>query len=82
MYFLLILFNTPFCSSLTHPLGAYCLSVLDYDNAKGLNVKHYKIRKLDSGGFYITSRTQFNNLQQLVSHYRSEYRTGSENLTE
>lgn len=53
--------------------GAYCLSVLDYDNAKGLNVKHYKIRKLDSGGFYITSRTQFTSLQQLVFHYRSEY---------
>ena len=52
--------------------GAYCLSVLDYDNTKGLNVKHYKIRKLDSGGFYITSRTQFTSLQQLVFHYRSE----------
>ncbi|XP_030224829.1 proto-oncogene tyrosine-protein kinase Src isoform X2 [Gadus morhua] len=50
--------------------GAYCLSVLDYDNTKGLNVKHYKIRKLDSGGFYITSRTQFTNLQLLVNHYR------------
>ncbi|XP_032897553.1 proto-oncogene tyrosine-protein kinase Src isoform X3 [Amblyraja radiata] len=49
--------------------GAYCLSVSDYDNAKGLNVKHYKIRKLDKGGFYITSRTQFDNLQQLVVHY-------------
>ncbi|KAK6471956.1 proto-oncogene tyrosine-protein kinase Src-like isoform X2 [Huso huso] len=49
--------------------GAYCLSVLDYDNTKGLNVKHYKIRKLDSGGFYITSRTQFSNLQQLVTYY-------------
>ncbi|XP_070963514.1 proto-oncogene tyrosine-protein kinase Src-like isoform X1 [Oncorhynchus clarkii lewisi] len=49
--------------------GAYCLSVLDYDNTKGLNVKHYKIRKLDSGGFYITSRTQFNNIHQLVTHY-------------
>ncbi|XP_011475904.1 proto-oncogene tyrosine-protein kinase Src isoform X3 [Oryzias latipes] len=50
--------------------GAYCLSVLDYDNTKGLNVKHYKIRKLDSGGFYITSRTQFSGLQPLVNHYR------------
>nr|XP_043894132.1 proto-oncogene tyrosine-protein kinase Src isoform X1 [Solea senegalensis] len=55
--------------------GAYCLSVLDYDNTKGLNVKHYKIRKLDSGGFYITSRTQFGSLQQLVNHYRSEFTT-------
>uniref|UniRef100_A0A5F9CMU1 Tyrosine-protein kinase n=1 Tax=Oryctolagus cuniculus TaxID=9986 RepID=A0A5F9CMU1_RABIT len=49
--------------------GAYCLSVSDFDNAKGLNVKHYKIRKLDSGGFYITSRTQFSSLQQLVAYY-------------
>nr|1A1A_A Chain A, C-SRC TYROSINE KINASE [Homo sapiens]1A1A_B Chain B, C-SRC TYROSINE KINASE [Homo sapiens] len=49
--------------------GAYSLSVSDFDNAKGLNVKHYKIRKLDSGGFYITSRTQFNSLQQLVAYY-------------
>lgn len=55
--------------------GAYCLSVLDYDNTKGLNVKHYKIRKLDSGGFYITSRTQFSSLQHLVNHYRSEFGT-------
>ncbi|XP_010082537.1 PREDICTED: proto-oncogene tyrosine-protein kinase Src-like, partial [Pterocles gutturalis] len=51
------------------PAGAYCLSVSDFDNAKGLNVKHYKIRKLDSGGFYITSRTQFNSLPQLVGYY-------------
>ncbi|ETE72284.1 Proto-oncogene tyrosine-protein kinase Src, partial [Ophiophagus hannah] len=49
--------------------GAYCLSVSDFDNAKGLNVKHYKIRKLDNGGFYITSRTQFSSLQQLVAYY-------------
>lgn len=55
------------------PTGAYCLSVSDFDNAKGLNVKHYKIRKLDSGGFYITSRTQFNSLQQLVAYYSSGY---------
>lgn len=55
------------------PSGAYCLSVSDFDNAKGLNVKHYKIRKLDSGGFYITSRTQFGSLQQLVAYYSSAY---------
>uniref|UniRef100_A0A8C9TJ85 Tyrosine-protein kinase n=1 Tax=Scleropages formosus TaxID=113540 RepID=A0A8C9TJ85_SCLFO len=50
--------------------GAYCLSVLDVSDIKGFNVKHYKIRKLDSGGFYITSRAQFSTLQQLVNHYR------------
>ncbi|KAJ8359175.1 hypothetical protein SKAU_G00157000 [Synaphobranchus kaupii] len=62
--------------------GAYCLSVLDYDNTKGLNVKHYKIRKLDNGGFYITSRTQFNSLQHLVSHYRKHADGLCHSLTE
>ncbi|KAA8577930.1 hypothetical protein FQN60_008781 [Etheostoma spectabile] len=33
------------------------------------HVKHYKIRKLDSGGYYITTRAQFETLQQLVQHY-------------
>lgn len=64
-----LVITTPPCP---FPAGAYCLSVSDFDNAKGLNVKHYKIRKLDSGGFYITSRTQFNSLQQLVAYYSSE----------
>lgn len=27
------------------------------------------IRKLDSGGYYITTRAQFDTLQQLVQHY-------------
>ncbi|XP_036386179.1 proto-oncogene tyrosine-protein kinase Src isoform X1 [Megalops cyprinoides] len=62
--------------------GAYCLSVLDYDNVKGLNVKHYKIRKLDSGGFYITSRSQFSSLQHLVSHYRKHADGLCHSLTE
>lgn len=32
-------------------------------------MKHYKIRKLDSGGYYITTRVQFDALQKLVKHY-------------
>lgn len=51
------------------PLGAYSLSIRDWDEAKGDNVKHYKIRKLDSGGYYITTRAQFDTLQKLVKHY-------------
>ncbi|XP_061074849.1 proto-oncogene tyrosine-protein kinase Src-like isoform X1 [Conger conger] len=62
--------------------GAYCLSILDCDNTKGLNIKHYKIRKLDNGGFYITSRTQFNSLQHLVSHYRKHADGLCHSLTE
>lgn len=49
--------------------GAFSLSIRDWDEAKGDNVKHYKIRKLDSGGYYITTRAQFDTLQKLVKHY-------------
>uniref|UniRef100_A0A674GL09 Tyrosine-protein kinase n=46 Tax=Neoaves TaxID=3078114 RepID=A0A674GL09_TAEGU len=49
--------------------GAYSLSIRDWDEAKGDHVKHYKIRKLDSGGYYITTRAQFSTIQQLVQHY-------------
>ncbi|XP_033873871.1 tyrosine-protein kinase Fyn isoform X3 [Acipenser ruthenus] len=49
--------------------GAFSLSIRDWDDIKGDHVKHYKIRKLDSGGYYITTRAQFETLQQLVHHY-------------
>uniref|UniRef100_A0A8C5T402 Tyrosine-protein kinase n=1 Tax=Malurus cyaneus samueli TaxID=2593467 RepID=A0A8C5T402_9PASS len=53
-----------------HPhAGAYSLSIRDWDEAKGDHVKHYKIRKLDNGGYYITTRAQFDTVQQLVQHY-------------
>uniref|UniRef100_A0AAZ3NYN9 Tyrosine-protein kinase n=1 Tax=Oncorhynchus tshawytscha TaxID=74940 RepID=A0AAZ3NYN9_ONCTS len=51
-------------------IGAYSLSICDWDDGKGDHVKHYKIRKLDSGGYYITTRTQFDSVQQLVEHYK------------
>ncbi|XP_056154629.1 tyrosine-protein kinase Fgr isoform X2 [Lampris incognitus] len=49
--------------------GAYSLSIRDWDDTKGDHVKHYKIRKLDNGGYYITTRSQFDTVQQLVEHY-------------
>lgn len=52
-----------------HFKGAYSLSIRDWDEVKGDNVKHYKIRKLDNGGYYITTRAQFETLQKLVKHY-------------
>ncbi|CAI5690554.1 tyrosine-protein kinase Fgr isoform X3 [Oreochromis niloticus] len=50
--------------------GAYSLSIRDWDDNKGDHVKHYKIRKLDNGGYYITTRSQFDTVQQLVVHYQ------------
>ncbi|KAM9775224.1 tyrosine-protein kinase Yes-like [Syngnathus typhle] len=55
--------------------GAFSLSIRDWDESRGDNVKHYKIRKLDSGGYYITTRAQFDTLQKLVKHY-SEHADG------
>ncbi|XP_044794007.1 tyrosine-protein kinase Fgr isoform X3 [Bubalus bubalis] len=49
--------------------GAYSLSVRDWDQTRGDHVKHYKIRKLDTGGYYITTRAQFDSVQELVQHY-------------
>ena len=42
----------------------YSLSVRDGDT-----VKHYRIRPLDDGGFFIARRTTFRTLQELVEHY-------------
>lgn len=52
--------------------GSYSLSVRDKDARTGDAVKHYKIRTLDKGGFYISPRNTFNTLYDLVEHYKSE----------
>uniref|UniRef100_T1HWB6 Tyrosine-protein kinase n=1 Tax=Rhodnius prolixus TaxID=13249 RepID=T1HWB6_RHOPR len=45
----------------------YSLSVRDGDT-----VKHYRIRQLDEGGFFIARRTSFRTLQELVDHYSKD----------
>ena len=45
----------------------FSLSVRDGDT-----VKHYRIRQLDDGGFFIARRTPFRNLQDLVDHYSKD----------
>ncbi|XP_049818027.1 tyrosine-protein kinase Src42A [Aethina tumida] len=45
----------------------YSLSVRDGDT-----VKHYRIRQLDEGGFFIARRTTFRTLQELVLHYSND----------
>lgn len=44
----------------------------DGDGLHGGSIKHYRIRTLDSGGFYISSRSSFDTLQELVEHYKGE----------
>ncbi|XP_063312078.1 tyrosine-protein kinase Lck [Pelobates fuscus] len=52
--------------------GSYSLSVRDLDQNQGEVVKHYKIRNLDNGGFYISPRITFNSLHDLVQHYSNK----------
>uniref|UniRef100_A0A8C4R7N8 Tyrosine-protein kinase n=2 Tax=Eptatretus burgeri TaxID=7764 RepID=A0A8C4R7N8_EPTBU len=49
--------------------GVFAISILDEDETKGGKVKHYKIRRLDNGGHYITNRVHFETITELVQHY-------------
>ena len=53
--------------------GAYSLSIRDSDiNKGGEHVKHYKIKRLDDGGYFVTSKQKFSTLPDLVAHYSQE----------
>ncbi|MGH0160175.1 UNVERIFIED_CONTAM: hypothetical protein FKN15_058408 [Acipenser sinensis] len=52
--------------------GAFSLSVRDPSASHGDVVKHYKIRSLDKGGYYISPKISFPSLKQLVQHYSKE----------
>ncbi|XP_061623925.1 tyrosine-protein kinase HCK isoform X3 [Phyllopteryx taeniolatus] len=52
--------------------GSFSLSVRDSDGPSGDTVKHYKIRMLDNGGFYISPRITFSTLQDMVKHYKKQ----------
>ncbi|XP_064408285.1 tyrosine-protein kinase Lck isoform X8 [Latimeria chalumnae] len=53
--------------------GSFSLSVRDLDQSQGEVVKHYKIRNMDNGGFYISPRITFKSLTDLVHHYQGFY---------
>ncbi|NXP15656.1 HCK kinase, partial [Thinocorus orbignyianus] len=52
--------------------GCYSLSIRDRDDLHGGTVKHYKIRMLDNGGFYISPRSSFDTLHELVQYYKGQ----------
>ncbi|KAM9354007.1 tyrosine-protein kinase Blk isoform 1-T2 [Pholidichthys leucotaenia] len=49
--------------------GSYSLSIRDYEPERGDVVKHYKIRCMDKGGYYISPSNMFPSLQELVKYY-------------
>lgn len=57
--------NAPFFC----PSGSFSLSVRDSVVEEGDVVKHYKIRCLDKGGYYISPSNTFPSLQELVKYY-------------
>lgn len=59
------------CCVVINPLGAFSLSVKDV-TTQGEVIKHYKIRSLDEGGYYVSPRITFPTLQALVQHYSSK----------
>jgi len=53
--------------------GTYALSVLDTVDGER-SVKHYYIRNMDNGGFYIAAKYPFDSLSELVQFYSRQYR--------
>ena len=45
--------------------GDFSLSIRDVEK-----VRHYRIRRLDNGGFFVTRRATFDSIQQLVEYYQ------------
>ncbi|CAL8299747.1 unnamed protein product [Boreogadus saida] len=52
--------------------GSYTLSVRDLDQDEGDVIKHYRIRNMDDGGFYITAKISFSTIRELVKHHKRD----------
>lgn len=55
-----------------HNPHGYSLSVKDWEEHRGYHVKHYKIKPLDNGGYYISTNKTFTSLIELVQAYSSK----------
>ena len=50
--------------------GMYALSVRDEDDEGKPCVRQYKIKQMDDGSFFITTKQNFASLMELVAHYQ------------
>uniref|UniRef100_A0A8C6U4T8 Tyrosine-protein kinase n=1 Tax=Neogobius melanostomus TaxID=47308 RepID=A0A8C6U4T8_9GOBI len=53
--------------------NGFSLSIRDVGTKNLDVVKHYKIRKLDNGGFYISPKISFNDIGSMIKHYQTYY---------
>lgn len=60
--------------------GSYSLSIRDMDAQGTDSVKHYKIRMMDNGGYYISPKISFLDIGSMIKHYHSEYDSEKEML--
>jgi len=47
----------------------YSLSIKDEDQVKGDHVKHYRIKTLDNGGYFVATRNTFRTMSELIAFY-------------
>nr|XP_056710259.1 tyrosine-protein kinase Lyn isoform X3 [Euleptes europaea] len=57
--------------------GSYSLSIRDIDSQHCDVVKHYKIRSLDNGGYYISPRITFPSISDMIKHYQRYYNSNT-----
>ncbi len=57
------------CESLAPPASCHLKTMFLFAVRDGDTVKHYRIRQLDEGGFFIARRVTFRTLSELVEHY-------------
>jgi hypothetical protein len=56
---------------------SYIVSIRDYDEERKditRPIKHYRIRKMGSGDCYISPKRTFNNMLELIEHYKRKFR--------
>lgn len=49
------------------------MSIRVVDDSGADSVKHYKIRLMDNGGYYISPKITFNDISSMIKHYHSEF---------
>ncbi|XP_028282815.1 tyrosine-protein kinase Lyn isoform X2 [Parambassis ranga] len=49
--------------------GSYSLSIRDVGAQGTDSIKHYKIRQLDNGGYYISPKISFSDISSMIKHY-------------
>lgn len=72
-YMYMCVYISKFCRYSFSDKASYVLSIRDHDpKTNDACVKHYRIRKMDNGGFYISPRRTFPSMIKLIDHYQSK----------